>query len=377
MAKKYRKASSEEFDTRAHLRSIGKLPEYVPNKLVLVPSFLYRGRLKLDEDYDDDKLSYRLASDFIELRYPIDIPVDAYPFVSEPVYGFKCGNKVDGRLLELIRLVREMGEVHFDELHLTEFGSKMNTRAEVCHLLNAIDPDVSLMARIDGAEEFDPTDTEELKATTGLQPTLQYSYSSAFRAFGIPLIKNICIDRPDLSDFIRQSHEDVAIFLKTGRPQDGSWQPDLVNGLSTPSAMAALYALRGSTSRDRAKLLGQLLRGETAISLGDTLQEGQWLGTGDFDPVPATSARTDFLSLLASGLAEGSPELGEVRVSDYGNRLVDAVADECNDTDWLARLFDAEEGIIDRSQYPLMADWVKMHSRLYKYALDGWMRENG
>jgi hypothetical protein len=321
-------------------------PKRLENKLVLVPSLRFMGRLQA-EDAMKDGISYRIPKEFVEWVFPEDAPLYVYPFVADPIYGFTCGDYADVRYLELEAMAVHASECYYDELGFDEEGSRPANRAAALAIHQKLVATKPLVLRLHGEDRFADATPSYFRNIIGSSERFLWSYAANFRKIIAPLMKDALAAGTDLRPVCRSLATGSGKLLHALSLRDKESLKLVLATISRPGFLAMLYALHASTQSERNNVLEQLTDAEQVdqLTVGSRLKAGSWIGTGALKAQPAPEAAEQVTALLATGLLIADMEQQKLSLSDFAKRTLDVLPDQCDDPDWKLSLFH-EDGTI-------------------------------
>jgi hypothetical protein len=256
-------------------------PKRLENKLVLVPSLRFMGRLQA-EDAMEDGISYRIPSEFVEWVFPEDAPLEVYPFVADPIYGFTCGDYANVRYLELEAMAVHASEFYYDELGFDEEGSRPATRAAALAIHQKLAATKPLVLRLHGEDRFADATPSYFRNIIGISERFLWSYAANFRKIIAPLMKDAWVAGRDLRPVGRYLATGGGKLLHALSLRDKESLKLVLAQISRPGFLAMLYALNAATQSERNDVLEQLTDAGQVdqLTVGSRLRAGRWIGTG-------------------------------------------------------------------------------------------------
>lgn len=360
MAKKHKGyARAVEYDLDEALDDLAKKrPRRIENKLVMVPSLIFMGRAQ-PEDATDDGISYRIPEEFVEWVFPDDAPRYIYPFVSDPVHGFTCGDVADVRYLGFESLAASGREMYYDEAGFEETGSRPATRAAFMAIYDKFGVSRPLVVRLEDDDSFAEVTYRFLESSIGASERFLWSYAANFRKLALPLLEDAFA--------VASDHRQVARCLAGGRgrllnvlsQRDPEAMKAVTAAVSRPGYLAMLYAMKAASEDQRDEVFGQMMDPVRVgrITVGSRLVDGVWIGTGRAAPQPYAAAPDEITALIATGLLRADADQETLVISDHGERLLATLPSECDAPDWKLSLFQPD-GFLPATRRSEADDWI-------------------
>jgi hypothetical protein len=350
----------EEFDIYEALDELdAQRPARRENRLVMVPSLMFMGR-RQPEDLEDEGVGYRVPQDFVEWVFPQSAPIEVYPIVSDPVFGFTCGDYADLRYLELEAMATHRREIFYDELGFDEPGSRPATRAAVLAIFKKLrGPETQLVLRLNDETNFSDATPRYLKDQVGASERFLWSYAANFQRIALPLFGEALSEQRDLRPVARCLAGGKGRLLNALSLRDPDSMKTVHAAVSRPSYLAMLFALKATTQTQRNDVLGRLMDPVLVnrLSVGSRLEDGLLIGTRKFQSVSAGDAADDVVALLATGLLSADVDSATLTITKHGESFLEQIPPECDDPDWKAALFQ-EDGVIPWARSSRADEWV-------------------
>ncbi len=360
MAKKHKGyARAVEYDLDEALDDLAKKrPRRLENKLVMVPSLVFMGRNQ-PEDVTDEGISYRIPDEFVAWVFPEDAPQNLYPFVSDPVHGFTCGEVADVRYLGFESLAESGREMFYDEAGFEETGSRPATRAAFKAIYDKFGRSKPLVVRLVDDDSFAEVTYRFLQESIGASERFLWSYAANFRKLALPLLEDALAVEAD--------HRPLARCLAGGRgrllnllsQRDPDAMKVVVAAVSRPGYLAMLYAMKAASEEQRNDVLGHMMDPVriTRITVGSRLVDGMWIGTGRVAEQPYADGPDEIAALIATGMLSADVDQESLAISDFGEHLLSTLPPKCDDPDWKLSLFQPN-GFLPAVRRAEADDWI-------------------
>lgn len=352
-------ARAVDYDLDEALDDLGKKrPRRLENKLVMVPSLVFMGRTQ-PEDVTDEGISYRIPEEFVEWVFPDDAPRHLYPFVSDPVHGFTCGDVADVRYLGFESLAQSGKEMFYDEAGFDEPGSRPATRAAFKAIYDKFGAMRPLVVRLADDDSFAEVTYRFLDQSIGASERFLWSYAANFRRLGLPLLETALTTVADHRPLARCLAGGRGRLLNVLSQRDPDAMKAVASAVSRPGYLAMLYAMKAASEEQRNDVLGQMMDPGRIkrMTVGDRMVDGIWIGSGKAEAQPYADAPDEITSLIATGLLSADIDQESLGISDLGEQLLSILPPACDDPDWRLSLFQPD-GFLPATRTAKADDWI-------------------
>lgn len=271
------------------------------------------------------------------LCYPRGISWHEFPIVADPCYRpmLDAVDRGEGNLVRTIdgvrQTVRNMGRILYDEVG--EAGDANYGRYRTGSLASLMFPDVPILARFVGDEDYRPRTASDLMERDRCRLRLEYSYTINFRAIAFKAMRHAI---GDVSANPRYQFPAIGGIRHAGNvPEDWS-----VRGLSRMDRFEYLQFLYCVRHIPEVELFKGIRRGAREMHVPGRIEDGYWLGTGKHPPADLLVANIfqDFLAeAVGLGLIRYEKDSERASITETGLALLDLMHPDNEDPDAVCR----------------------------------------
>lgn len=307
-----------------------------------------------------------IGFDCVRESYPRQIPWSEFPVVMEPAVAV---SSKQGQIGDFLTQEELAGHWDRQEYFLVDDGDE-TTPPRDRYLINAVGyalrnkyapgsdfavrsgPNAAFRLVEDGYMRLGWTDWK-----------FNYCYKLNFRTIGFEIMRGFADVTAEIAPHVAGS---TRRYIEALRER---WTKRSASALDEPLALQVLFALGTASAEDAREAYGiaaNFQDSSNGYSLSEKLRDGQWVGTGKYQPMPTSSTAISnyILTFVALGFAELKE--GSVSLTNAGHRFLTAFHKTSCDPDATLRFASPETGMMDSSAEEGIEEWLLRFFRKMK-----------